>query len=278
MKSSKKSHFVFAIVLAIAGCQSSNLPTQNYSQYSYYRSASINNGHLEIELANPLYSPLRVWLNSKDTLLQAKLAPLNPLLLKGKSDTTLVFESISKLESGVNISSMLGDPHKEIKEIDLTLPFPEGHTYRIVQGNDTNGTHSTDWSRYAIDFNLKTNDTICAATDGYIVGLIDQYELGGKGDKWRPFGNFITLYEPNSGIYTQYVHFKHKGSLVKMGDKIARGQPIALSGLTGQTDIEHLHFNCLIPTNTEGGLKSVPTQFIEGYKGTDLKKNDRVKK
>jgi len=273
-----KPLFVLVILLVLIGCQSSNLPTEYYSQYQYHRKATVKNDHLEIELANPLHAPLRIWLNSKDTTLQAMLAPMNPVLLQGRSDTTFIFKGISNLESGVNISSLLGDPDKEIKDVDLTLPFPEAHTYRIIQGNNTDHTHNTDWSRYAVDFDLKTNDTICAATDGYIVGLIDQYALGGKGDKWKPFSNFITLYEPKSGIYTQYVHFKQNGSLVKVGDKIFRGQPIALSGLTGQTDIEHLHFNCLVPDNSKGGLKSIPHQFIEGYQSVDLNKNDRVKK
>ena len=66
---------------------------------------------------------------------------------------------------------------------------------------------------------------------------------------------------------------------MKIGDSIKRGQPIALSGKTGQTDIEHLHFNCLIPVNDNvDGMKSIPIEFIEGYKSVDLKKNDIVKK
>ena len=110
------------------------------------------------------------------------------------------------------------------------------------------------------------------------VGVIDKYKFGGEGDKWRPFGNFITIYEPDSGIFTQYVHLIKNGSLVKVGEKIDSGQPIALSGKTGQTDIEHLHFNCLIPINNNDGLKSIPFEFVEGYKSESLKKSDIVKK
>lgn len=101
-------------------------------------------------------------------------------------------------------------------------------------------------------------------------------ELGGIGKEWKTFGNFITIYKPNSGLFIQYVHLAENGSLVEIGDEIQSGQSIALSGDTGQRDIEHLHFNCLIPVNTNDGLKSIPIEFIEGYKSEELKKDDLV--
>jgi len=39
-----------------------------------------------------------------------------------------------------------------------------------------------------------------------------------------------------------------------------------------------LHFNCLVPVNSNDGLKSIPFEFIEGYKSKNLKKNDIVRK
>ena len=259
------------------GCQPSKLPTTYYNQFSIGYSHSITDGQLEIKLSNPLYSPLRIRMLNNDETVQTVLDQFNPILLKSKSDTIFTIPEVTSLESNVRFSSLLGDLTKEVKEITMALPFPKGKTYRIIQGNDTRGTHSNDWSRYAVDFSLQINDTIGAATDGYVVGVIDQYELGGKGDKWKRFGNFITLYDPNSGIYTQYVHLVHKGSLVKVGDKVSVGQAIGLSGLTGQTDIEHLHFSALIPVDSNAGLKSTPIQFVEGYKSQDFKRHDRVK-
>jgi len=48
--------------------------------------------------------------------------------------------------------------------------------------------------------------------------------------------------------------------------------------MTGQTDIEHLHFNCLIPTDTENGLMSLAFEFVGDYKSTQLKKGDIIEK
>lgn len=54
------------------------------------------------------------------------------------------------------------------------------------------------------------------------------------------------------------------------------GQPIALSGNTAQSKIEHLHFNCLIPADNNDGLKTIPREFINVQKSIDLKKGDIV--
>lgn len=111
-----------------------------------------------------------------------------------------------------------------------------------------------------------------------MVGVVDKYKYSGKGSEWKPYGNFLTIYEPNSGVFTQYVHLVENGSLVKIGDKVYRGQKIALSGNTGLSTEEHLHFSCLIPVNNEDGLKSIPIEFVGGIKGINLKKGDTLKK
>ncbi len=277
MKHPIKALFLLSILLFIIGCQSSKLPTKRYSQYEFGSSYSLENGQLNVSINNPIHAPLRVWLLTRDEKAQAVLNKINPVLIQGRKDTVFAIPAIGELSSELQFSSLLGDLNKEVKNIPLALPFPKGMTYRIIQGNDTDHTHSTDWSRYAVDFAHKINDTISAATDGYVVGLVDQYRYGGPGDNWRPFGNFLTIYDPNSGLYTQYVHLVHKGSFVQVGDPVIKGQPIALSGYTGQTDIEHLHFNVMVPVHSNAGLKSVPHVYEEGYKSKELKRNDFVK-
>jgi hypothetical protein len=265
-------------ITTLIGCQSSKLPSKVYSQYDYHKSYSLENNEIKIELGNPLNSPLRIWIQNADKDLQSRFDQINPIELNALTDTIIVIPDINQLDSKITFASRLGSTSKEIKKIKLELPFIKEKKYKVIQGNNTNYTHNTDWSRYAVDFNLKLNDTICSATSGFVIGVIDKYKFGGKGEEWKPYGNFITIYEPNSGIYTQYVHITENGSLVKVGQKIKSGQPIALSGKTGQTDIEHLHFNCLVPANNSDGLKSIPFEFIEGYKSEDLKKNDIIVK
>lgn len=77
-------------------------------------------------------------------------------------------------------------------------------------------------------------------------------------------------------VYTQYVHLVHEGSFVEVGDSVQSNQVIGLSGKTGRTDIEHLHFNVLIPN--KDGMESTEIEFLEGYLGVNLKRGDSVKK
>lgn len=276
----EKMKFLIPIIIlsVISGCRSSKLPLEKYNQYEYQTSYIFEDNQLKVELKNPLNCPLRIWIFNANKGLQDNLNEFNPIELESKSDSLIVFHNIYDFDNILSFSSRLGSTSKKIEPIKLELPFPENKEYKVIQGNNTNFTHNSDWSRYAIDFNLKINDTICSATDGYVVGLVDKYEFGGKEEEWKPFANYITIYEPNSGLFTQYVHLVKNGSLVKLGDKVESGQPIALSGNTGHSNMEHLHFNCLIPVNSEEGLKSIPIEFIEGYIGEELKKGDIVKK
>ncbi|MFH4966574.1 M23 family metallopeptidase [Gaetbulibacter sp. M240] len=270
--------FVIILLFITISCNTTRLPSEKFSQYEYFKSYSIENGKLKIEIQNPLNCPLRVWMFNNDVELQNRFNRVNPIELKSKSDTIIIFSEVKKIKNEITFSSRLGSLSKKIEQIKLELPFPINKEYKIIQGNNTNYTHSSDWSRYALDFDLKIKDTICSATNGFIVGVVDKYKFGGKGDKWKLYGNYVTIYEPKSGLFTQYVHLVKNGSLVKVGDEVVSGQPIALSGRTGQTDIEHLHFSCLIPVNRNEGLKSIPFEFKEGYKSTELKKNDIVRK
>lgn len=270
------TNFLFLFVLF--GCSSSKLPTKKISQYIYNKSYLYLDDSLKISLKNPLKCPLRIWIQTSNNELQTLFNQSTPITLKSEKDTIITYSNKSGLESKVNFASRLGSTSKQIKNIKLELPFKKGKGFVVVQGNNTNFTHNTDYSRYAVDFDLKVNDTICSATNGFVVGVIDKYKFGGKKPEWKDFGNFITIYEPNSGIFTQYVHLTENGSLVKLGDEIKQGQAIGLSGMTGQTYSEHLHFNCLVPVNNNDGLKSIPSEFTGSYKSTELKKGDLIEK
>jgi murein DD-endopeptidase MepM/ murein hydrolase activator NlpD len=271
--------YILASISLLLSCKTAAvLPSVKYSQYEFGKSISHNEDTLNIKLDNPLHCPLRVWFFSLDEQLQKEFDKIIPLTINSLSDTVLTFVNIQRKDQKIRFSSRLGDISKKIDTIELDLPFLKNKKFTILQGNNTNFTHNSDWSRFALDFDLKTNDTICSATDGFVVGLVDKYKHTGKGPEWQPYGNFLTIYEPNSGVFTQYAHLVENGSLVKMGDKVYRGQKIALSGNTGQSTEDHLHFSALVPVNSEEGLKSIPIEFVGGIKGINLKKGDELKK
>jgi len=152
----------------------------------------------------------------------------------------------------------------------------KGSKYKIIQGYNGSFSHTSEYSKYALDFSLAEGDTICAAADGFVVGVIEDYTGGGKSKRWEDYANYITVFHPEMNLYTQYVHLMHKGSLVEVGDYVKSEQAIGRSGKTGYTDIEHLHFHVLRPNDS--GMQSTQIDFKEGYRGVDLKKGDWIEK
>ncbi len=80
-----------------------------------------------------------------------------------------------------------------------------------------------------MDIDTDTGDKIYAAADGTVTisGWVNGY------------GNYIMI-EHGKGILTGYGH--NSKLLVKKGDKVARGQTIAITGNTGESYGIHLHF------------------------------------
>ncbi|SDD36830.1 Murein DD-endopeptidase MepM and murein hydrolase activator NlpD, contain LysM domain [Algoriphagus faecimaris] len=274
----KFSFFSSGLVLALLSysCKTVKIPTERHQQYSYGASYSYSENELIVELKNPLYAPLRVWIFYPEQDKQEIFNEINPVELDAGQDTVLLFKNISDFDQEMTFSSRLGSLTKEIEGLIVDFPFPTNKEYSVIQGNDTDYTHDTDWSRYAVDFDMSEGDTITSASNGYVVGVIEEYQFGGIGELWKPFSNYITIYEPESGVFIQYVHLMKNGSLVEVGDQVKVGQAIALSGNTGQSNRPHLHFNCLIPENSEQGLRSVPVVFKGGIQSMDLKAGDRV--
>jgi len=237
----------------------------------------VDNDSLKIEFDNPLACPLRFSAKSSDEIIQEKIDKNFPVTIEPGKDTLLSYWSDkAKDEISITFSVLIGDSNAPIHKKEINLPFKKGHKYKVMQGYNGNYSHTSDYSKYAIDFNLKEGDTVCVAADGYVVGVIEDYTRGGKSKRWEDYANYITVFHPEMNLYTQYVHLMHKGSLVEVGDYVKSEQAIGLSGKTGYTSGEHLHFNVLKPN--ESWMESVTIEFKEGYKGIDLKVGEWVKK
>lgn len=253
------------------------LPKTKFPQWKQKIEYEVTNDSLRIKFNNALNCPLRITAKTSNEVIQKQLAHNFPVIIEPHKDTLLTYwTNQSKEEIPIRFSSTLGSPKDRIHEKKINLPFKKGKKYKIIQGYNGSYSHNSEYSKYAIDFSLLEGDTVCTAADGYVVGVIEGYTKSGKSKKWRDYANFITIFHPEMNIYTQYVHLTHNGSLVEVGDAVKSGQAIGLSGKTGRTDVEHLHFNVLKPN--ELSLISMKVDFVEGYSGVDLKRGDLVEK
>lgn len=270
-------YFSFFTILLFTGYSCKMLPKEKLYQYELNNSYEFKGDKLEVQLVNTLRCPMRIWVQSNDDKINTYFDRVNPFTL-GPLEDTLIKVKLKNVElKEVHFASRFGDTSEIVINRKVELPFQKGKSYSLIQGNNSSPTHNTDWSRYAFDFGLAVGDTICAATSGFVVGVVEDYKYGGSQEKWRDFANIITVYDPETALFTQYVHLDYKGSLVEVGDSVSVGQKIGIAGMTGFTNIEHLHFNCLKPIHSQDGLISVPIDIIGSYKVTDLKRNQIIK-
>ena len=105
--------------------------------------------------------------------------------------------------------------------------------YRPVKGKVTSKIgYRSNYRRMhlGMDFSTQVGDTIIAATGGVVSRI--GYEKGG-------YGLFICICD-SSGIETRYAHLYKV--LIREGDSIRAGEPLALAGNTGRSTGPHLHF------------------------------------
>lgn len=265
--------------LCFVSCASmKKLPQERYYEFIYVFNREVTHDTVSFYLKNPLQCPIQVKLR-KDTLHPHIDSLFGHITLAALQDTVIRvkypnFDQNHRSRYTVRY----GDVRRKIDKNTIAYPFPKNKEYRVIQAYHGNFTHNTVYSQYAIDFDLKIGDTITSADRGYVVGLIEDYKDYGTSQEWlkNDRSNYLTLYHPHSGIFTQYVHLDHKGSLVQLGDYVEKGQAIGICGMTGFTTKPHLHFNVKIPTE-EYGLISTKIEFDSGVRGEDLKIKDRVK-
>lgn len=113
---------------------------------------------------------------------------------------------------------------RNISEEAYAFPLPGS---KLISSYGGRRRHS------GVDLKTCPNDTIVAAFDG-VVRMTRPYAA---------YGNVIVIRHYN-GLETVYSH--NSRNLVKSGDRVQAGQPIALTGRTGRATTEHLHFEVRI--------------------------------
>lgn len=249
MRISRISLYIIAL-LAIIGC--SEKPTK-----PFYLSYEIEEDSLHISAQNPFPCPVFVKYKKgqSDTLhvinLESEEKRRILSFLNSEMDTISLLSSYSFQGMGYGISKL--QAYDTL--YNYGLPFLKGKRYKVMQGQNTNFTHKGSFSKYAIDFDMAVGQTVCAMRDAVVVKTIDKYSKGGKSKRFRDYANLIVLYH-SDGTFSQYVHLKKDGVLVKEGDSVKKGQAIGYSGNTGMSTAPHLHFAVYKPTIN--GLVSIP--------------------
>jgi hypothetical protein len=138
------------------------------------------------------------------------------------------------------------------------LPWKAGVTRFVAQGNKSFTSHRGS-HEFAWDFVMPNGTEILAARNGRVLNVNDGFEGIGLDS------NAITI-EHEDGQKSAYAHIRYHGALVKVGEFVKQGQPIALSGMVGQTIFPHVHFLVFNKESTT----SIPISFSDVPGGVPL--------
>jgi len=135
------------------------------------------------------------------------------------------------------------------------LPYPVGKTFTVNLSHCSGSYHSENLpDQFAIDFAMKIGTLVTASRAGQVV-LVKESGLDGQLD------NNLVVIRHSDGSYAQYMHFKHEGALVTVGQFINQGDELGLSGNTGLAGYPHLHFVATRKGSFEFPYISFPTTF-----------------
>lgn len=117
---------------------------------------------------------------------------------------------------------------------NITSAYGSARTYNGVLKSYHGGT----------DFRARTPLPVQATNDGIVVLAKERYYAGGT-----------IIIDHGEGLYSCYFHLSRFD--VKVGDRVSRGQEIALTGESGRITGPHLHFGMMVY-----GLQSDPLDLI----------------
>lgn len=126
----------------------------------------------------------------------------------------------------------------QIPDYAYSLPYQKGKSFAVHQGYNGNFSHQNE---NALDFTMPIGTEVLAAKDGVVIKVVKENSKGCPERSCASLNNYIMIYHKD-GTFSQYVHLKLDGALVKEGDTVKENDVIGYSGDTGYANGPHLHF------------------------------------
>ncbi len=204
-----------------------------------------------------------------------------------RNSCSLFFVGLISITQTIALYSSYTGSTQLPKAVELDFPLKDG-TYYILQGGNNlllNHHYEVTAQKYAIDI-LKLNPlgfrcnslftshlnnynifgtTVHSPCDGQIIRLVNDHQdlPPAIADLDHPAGNYLGIQIGDSNQIVVLAHLMANTFLVKEGDVVTRGQPLAKVGNSGNTSEPHLHMH-IVESTTEDLLfeeTGIPMQF-----------------
>lgn len=222
------------------------------AQNPYFTQDKISSYYMSIQLPIPLEHPKPARISHRftftDTVRQKTVTLSGAAFSPRLNETPLAIASPLKDSNMVFINqSTMGYHFYVLFFVNGDILGGERFAFDSIQLNDdysafSNGDPKVNESY----FNYK--DTLYAVADGTVLRIRDGRPENNGDAHDAPInsvdelgGNYLVL-ALEGGRYAFYAHCVPNSFLVKEGDVVTEGQPLALLGNSGNSDIPHLHF------------------------------------
>lgn len=161
----------------------------------------------------------------------------------------------------LRFDARFGDPGARPTPYTYGLPYPHGLTFSVLQGFHGSFSHRGS-NEYAVDFNCPVATPVVATRPGVVVAI----NAGAQGSGTTPEflddrrANFVVV-RHDDGTLGEYMHLSPSGVEVHPGQRVERGQELALSGNTGFSSTPHLHFQVMTAADDGISKHSFPFEL-----------------
>ena len=161
----------------------------------------------------------------------------------------------------LSVVAVPGSPNARPRDVEYAWPLPAA-PLRVQQAWGGAYSHRDAENRHAVDFAAPVGSPVVAARDGVVMQAEAGFgEAAADEDEAALLAraNFIRVLH-DDGTMALYAHLQTGGVLVRVGQRVRRGQAIGRSGNTGLSTAPHLHF--VVHANRGMRLESVPFRMF----------------
>lgn len=161
----------------------------------------------------------------------------------------------------LSVIAVPGSPNARPRDVEYAWPLPSS-PLRVQQAWGGAYSHGDAENRHAVDFAAPVGTPVVAARDGVVMQAESGFDEAAAGEDEATLlarANFIRVLH-DDGTMALYAHLQAGGVLVRVGQRVRRGQAIGRSGNTGLSSAPHLHF--VVHANRGMRLESVPFRMF----------------